>query len=157
MCPLPQISLQKSSAECQILSPSAACSGLVTPASAALDVTCLYFCFPQIPLSLMRGMLSSGEENHSQNYRCSGFQWTPTPVDPGEISIFLQDLYLSFFFNSVKSSFALSFLPVNQHMVGYLRLGFSPSCPCCCLTLNCVAACSFVQRAFKAFLLLPSC
>lgn len=78
-------------------------------------------------------MLGSGEDNHSPNYSCSGFQWTPILVDPGEVSILLQDLYLSLFSSciskTVKSSFALSFLPMTQHVVGYLRLGFSPILP----------------------------
>lgn len=107
-----------------------------------------FICFPQIPLSLLRGMLSLEEENHY--YNCSRFQCTPSLVYPGEESILLQDLCFSPFSSctskTVKSSFALSFLPMSQHLVGYSRLGFSSILSLQLFDTELCHACSFVQR-----------
>lgn len=98
-----------------------------------LDVTFLLFLFPanlsffdERCVELRRG--ESFPELQllwiSVNSNCCG---------PGEVSILLQDVHLSPFSSctskTIKSSFALSFLPMSQHMVGDLRLWFSPFVP----------------------------
>lgn len=107
-------------ADCQIWDHRATCPSLRKAVPTALSATVAYFFFPQISFSLVRGLLSWGEEHSSQkNTYCSGLQWTPVVLDSGEASEFLTSECLTSEFlplcastKSWVSRFTFYFLPV---------------------------------------------